>query len=173
MQRFLSVGLAVVVLAVCAAEARSENKKAKATGLEMLKRLAGEWTGKALMHGDCGHDAKVTYKVTGGGSAVVETLFPGTEHEMVTVYHQDGADLVLTHYCMLHNQPRMRARGNSGAKLEFKFAGASNLKSEKDPHMHDMTLEFVNDHHIKATWSLYKDGKLANKAVFDLRRVKK
>ena len=36
----------------------------------------------------------------------LETEFPGTEHEMVTVITQDGADLALTHYCMLGNQPQ-------------------------------------------------------------------
>ena len=46
-------------------------------------------------------------RTTGGGSAVTETLFPGTAHEMMSVYHMDGDDLVLTHYCAGGNQPRM------------------------------------------------------------------
>lgn len=70
--------------------------------------------------------------------------------------------LVLTHYCLLHNQPRMRAkRDGSPDKLEFQFAGGTNIKSEKDQHMHDLTLEILSDDHIKATWSMYKDGKKA------------
>jgi len=90
------------------------------------------------------------------------------------VYHQDGKDLVLTHYCMLHNQPRMRAKLNGESnKLEFKFEGCTNLKSEKAPHMHDLTIEFVDKDHIKATWSLYKDGKLDMKTMLDLKRLKK
>ena len=51
-----------------------------------------------------------TYRVTAAGSAVMEVLFPGTDHEMVTVYHQDGDDLILTHYCAAGNQPRMKCR---------------------------------------------------------------
>ena len=53
-----------------------------------------------LGEGKDAHEATVTYKVTSGGSAVVETIGPGTEHEMVTVIHPDGDDLMLTHYCM-------------------------------------------------------------------------
>ena len=171
--RLSGLALAALALALAADGRAAEPEKAKASQLDKLKRLAGDWTGKAMMHGKDAHDAAVTYRVTSGGSAVMETLFPGTEHEMVTVYHQDGDDLVLTHYCMLHNQPRMRARRDgSPDKLEFQFAGGSNIKSDKDQHMHDLTLEILGDDHIKATWSMYKDGKKAHTATFDLKRKK-
>src|SRR5437867_4427581 len=78
----LAIGFAV--------DARAEkNDKAKASPFDVLKQLAGDWAGK-IRHGANEHDATVSYKVTSGGSAVVETLLAGTEHEMVTVYHQDG-----------------------------------------------------------------------------------
>lgn len=149
-----------------------DNDKAKPSQLEQLKRLAGEWAGKGT-HGEMTHEATVTYKVTSGGSAVVETLGPGSPHEMVTVFHQDGDDLVLTHYCGLGNQPRMKAEKSKDAKkLVFKFAGAGNLKSDQDPHMHDLTIEFLSDDHIKTTWTFFKDGKADSTAVFDLKRKK-
>jgi hypothetical protein len=177
MRRNVSLStLAMAVLAVAfAANAQADSKeKAKASQLDMVKRLAGDWTGKAAMHGSDAHDANVTYRVTSGESAVVETLFPGTEHEMVTMYYEDGGDLVLTHYCMLHNQPRMKAQRDSGSnKLVFKFAGGTNVQADKDTHMHGMTMEFVSDNHIKATWTMYKDGKLAHTTTFDLTRKKK
>jgi hypothetical protein len=169
---FSSAVLAVVV--GLAANAKAEDKeKAKTSQFDMLKALAGEWSGKGS-HGEATHDASVTYKVTSGGSAVVETLDPGGEHEMVTVFHQDGDDVVLTHYCMIGNQPRMKAeRGTDAKKLSFKFTGAGNLKSDKDPHMHDLTIEFVDADHIKTHWTFYRDGKEDSKAVFDLKRKKK
>ena len=168
------VVLVVVVLGVSLGlSARAEKEDtARAPQLDALKRLAGEWTGK-VKHGEVEHDATVSYKVTAGGSAVVETIAPGTQHEMVTIYHLDGDDLVLTHYCMLHNQPRMRTeRGGPANKLAFKFAGGTNIKPETDPHMHDMTLEILGDDHIKASWTLYKEGKPVETATFDLRRKK-
>jgi hypothetical protein len=138
-------------------------------GLEQFKQLAGEWVGKERIKE--GHDLHVTYKVTAGGSAVVETLFPGTEHEMISVIHPDGDDLVLTHYCMLGNQPQMRSTGNGeGNQIAFKFARATNLKSEKDMHMHDVTFTFVNKDTLRAEWTHYKDGKAAGQVTFEVKR---
>lgn len=176
MTKVTSVGLLTVAAIVVglALSARADDKeKGKASQLDLLKRLAGEWTGKAA-HGEQGHDATVTYKVTSAGTAVVETIGPGSDHEMVTVFHQDGDDLVLTHYCALGNQPRMKAeKGDGTKKLAFKFAGAGNLKSDQDMHMHDLTIEFLGDDHIKTSWVLYKDGKAGETATFDLKRKKK
>ena len=71
--------------------------------------------------------------------AVVETVFPGSAHEMVTVYHADGPDLVLTHYCMEGNQPRMRAKGAQGSRFDFAFDGGTNIDPKRDRHMHSAT----------------------------------
>jgi hypothetical protein len=146
---------------------------AKLSRFDALKRLAGDWIG-TIKHGSNEHEVTVNYKVTSGGSAVVETLLAGTEHEMITVFYEDGGDLVLTHYCMLHNQPHMRAKANGAAgKLEFKFDGGTNIKSDRDQHMHDLTLQILSDDHIKAAWTMYKDGKKMDTATLDLKRKKR
>ena len=70
--------------------------------------------------------------------------------EMVSIYHLDGADLVMTHYCVLGNQPRMKADPKSPAnQIRFEFAGGTNLDPAKDMHMHEGTLTFVDDDHIE------------------------
>ncbi len=144
----------------------------KASALDAFKALAGEWTGK-MDHDGEGGDAVVTYKVTSGGSAVVETIGPGTEHEMVTIIHADGDDLVLTHYCAIGNQPRMRAPGKlADNKVAFAFEGATNLASAKAMHMHDVTFTFVDQDTIKSEWTSYSEGAPAGKAVFELKRKK-
>src|SRR5947209_7983294 len=141
--------------------------------LEPFKQLAGEWVGKEVEGHNPGQPVHVKYKVTSGGSAVVETMFPDSDHEMVTVIHPDGDHLVLTHYCMLGNQPRMTAPAkNDGKSVAFKFAGVSNLKSEKDMHMHDVTFTFVDKDTVKTEWTHFQDGKAAGKAVFELKRKK-
>ena len=67
-------------------------------------------------------------RITAGGSAVHETLFPGQPHEMISLYTAEGSDLVLTHFCVLGNQPRMKADSKAaGNQLAFKFAGGANL----------------------------------------------
>ena len=112
-------GSIIVLFAVAAfgylaiADEKPADKAApKNAGFEKIKSLAGEWQvahapGEHGEHGE--HAGTVSYKVTAGGSAVLETLFAGTDHEMVTLFYMDGDDLTLTHYCMLQNRPLMRA----------------------------------------------------------------
>ena len=165
-----------ILFALATASLAAEDKppakdSGKNAGFEKFKLLAGEWVGEEKGKG--GHDIHVKYKVTAAGSAVVETIFPGTEHEMVTVIHPDGDDLLLTHYCMLCNQPQMKASGKGvGDKIEFKFVKATNLKSDKDMHMHDATFTFVDKDNLKCEWTHYKDGKNTGVVVFELKRKK-
>src|SRR5262245_25924235 len=132
---------------------------ANAQRFDALKKLAGDWV-------EVGKDDKPTDKlissirVTSAGSAVQETLFPGSDHEMVTMYHLDGADLVLTHYCMLGNQPRMRAEPAGDIRtIAFKFVNCTNLKSNDDLHMHQATLKLDGKDHFTADWVSCKEGK--------------
>ena len=109
-QRRFAFAVVLLFAAGSALFAQGEKKeKPTADPLAPFKTLAGEWAGKG-MHGDANHDVTIVYKVTSGGSAVVETIGPGTEHEMVTVIHPDGDSLVLTHYCicLLYTSPSPR-----------------------------------------------------------------
>src|SRR4051812_24656118 len=70
---------------------------------QLKQQLVGTWEAKMKM-GDDEQTVKATYEVTSGGSAILERLFAGTDHEMVSVYHSDGTSGVsMTHYCMLGN----------------------------------------------------------------------
>jgi hypothetical protein len=164
--------IALIFLALATVPLVGQDKQAgKPSAFEQFKLLAGDWVGKGQAKD--GSDVHIRYKVTAGGSAVVETIFPGTEHEMISVIHSDGPDLLLTHYCMLGNQPQMRASGNGeGNKVEFKFVRATNLKSENDRHMHDVTFTFVDRDTLRAEWASYKDGKPAHQMAFELKRQK-
>jgi hypothetical protein len=162
-------------LFVLGVSVRADEKATPATSqrFEALKKLAGAWV-------EIGSDGKPTDKivssirVTSGGNTVQETLFPGSDHEMVTMYHLDGADLLLTHYCHLGNQPRMRAEpGQEANKIVFKFVGATNLKSNDDTHMHQAILTIESQDHFKAEWTLCKEGKPCHQVGFDLVRKAK
>ncbi len=164
----------LLAAAAFVSHAQSQDKKGdtKWSALEQFTKLEGEWVGKG---GDGGmnHDARVIYKVTSGGSAVVETIDPGGPHEMVTVIHADGDALALTHYCMLGNQPHMKATPKAGdKKVVFEFVKATNLKSDKDMCMHSVTFTFADKDTLKTEWTLFKDGKESEKAVFEMKRKK-
>lgn len=133
---------------------------AAAGGLESLKALEGDWF--AVADGDMVKEGDLvsSYRVTASGTAVVETEFPGTDHEMVTVYTEEGGDLVLTHYCMAGNQPRMRASAVAGSRFEFAFDGGDNIADpSKDQHMHSAWLEIVGPNEVRSEWTEYRDGK--------------
>lgn len=126
--------------------------------LDQFKALAGEWSAKGL-DGNSDPEARIRYEVTGGGSAVVETLWPGSPHEMRTVYYRDGSDVVLTHYCASGNHPTMRARAMDGNKLVFAFDRANNFDASRDGHMHDAYFIFEGADEIRTRWNFWKDGK--------------
>jgi hypothetical protein len=130
-----------------------------AAALERIKALAGEWVAAEDSQVSKKGDLVSRYAVSAGGSAVVETVFPGSPHEMVTVYHLDGSDLVLTHYCMDGNQPRMRAKQTDGARLDFAFDGGTNIDPARSRHMNSAWLEFVGTDEIRNQWTEIADGK--------------
>lgn len=138
---------------------------------ERLKALEGEWSGKAGELGGETMDATVTYHVTADGSAVMETLFPGTPHEMVTMYTLDRGAVVLTHYCAMHNQPHMRAhKGGDPDELVFDFAGGANIDPKRDTFMHDAKLVFLDPDHIRGEWTGWSGGKPKGTTVFEMGR---
>ncbi len=79
---------------------------------------------------------------------------------MVSVYHMDNDDLLMTHYCMLGNQPRMKADPESPAnKIRWQFVGGTNFDPAKDAHMHSSTVTFIDDDHIEIAGEAWQDGK--------------
>ncbi len=126
--------------------------------LDRLKKLEGEWF-RTDENGKATDQLITSVRVTAGGNAVVETVYPGTKHEMVTVYHQDGPDLVLTHFCVVGNHPRMKAEAGRGQeKLVFKCIGGFDMK-EDDKHMHQGTIVWIDENHIHSEWLMFEKGK--------------
>jgi hypothetical protein len=158
----LLVGLSVFasVSVVAAGEDKHDHLPAppKNAGLDKMKTLVGTWV-TADKDGKPTDEVVSVIKLTAGGSAIHETLFPGQPHEMVSIYTVDGADLVMTHYCMLGNQPRMKASTKSlENKLNFEFAGGSNLDAKKDKHMHSAVLTFVDADHYEVQGIGWENG---------------
>jgi hypothetical protein len=171
MIRLLAVAAAVLLLSSSSSYAQNAGQPA-ASAFDRLKALAGEWVDADGAFGKKGAVA-ATYKVTGGGTAVVETFPVGTAGEMVTIYHKDGNDLVLTHYCSAGNQPRMRAKDFDGTTLEFEFEGGMNIDPKVTSHMHSARMEFLGPDQIRATWQNWSNGGPDNdRGVFTVTRKK-
>src|SRR5206468_10874715 len=117
-------------------------------------------------------DGKITYKVTAAGSTLMETFFPGSHHEMVSMYHLDGDDLVLTHYCAAGNQPRMKLdrQASTTDKYLFAFDGGTSFDPAKDLHIHSGEIKFLEGGKIEATWDANVKGKKAMSSTFSMSR---
>lgn len=139
--------------------------------LELIKNLKGDWA-PLLPDGTISKQVQNSFRITAGGSAVIETIFPGSPKEMVTVYTQDAKNLVLTHYCVLGNQPSLRLSAKSKVtKLIFECVGGGNIKTCKEEHMHHATFYLVDKDHLNIKWLLFDKGKSVYTAASQLVRM--
>ena len=137
---------------------------------EQLKTLAGTWKGTSKMEGGEEKEATIEYKVTSGGSAVVETLFPGTAEEMISVYHDDAnGKLSMTHYCALGNQPQLDLKKAEGGHYVLSLSPSSSLSSET-AHMDALDLNLKGDELIQ-TWTCHQPGKPDGATTISVKRV--
>jgi len=166
MKRSILFLLAMACLSVSSPSLAGERNAA--AGLEKLKSLSGVWHAKD----EDGRPVTVTYAVVSGGSAVMETIQHDQDADMVTIYHLDGERLMMTHYCALGNQPRMKAAAIPDGEVKdirFSFVSGTNMK-KNDPHMHGLTISFLDADHANATWSLYEKGRMKFAVVFEMVR---
>lgn len=119
-----------------------------------LEKLVGRWSST----GPDGAVTEATYTLEAGGSALVEHEVMGGNESMVTVYHRDGDALMLTHYCNLGNQPRMRAAASDGKVFEFAFLDATNLASADAPHLTSLRIALIDKDHFDEEWASDQGG---------------
>lgn len=165
-----AVLLALAVPQAWADDAPATKVDAKAA-FEKLKGLAGDWSGNAKS-GAQDFPATVTYRSASNGTVVTETLFPGTDHEMMTLYFLQGSDLVATHYCAAGNQPRFKLdlAKSTPTELVFAFDGGTNFDPAKDGHVHDGRIGFAADGKLDNAWSFYAGGEKQGQNEFRLTR---
>jgi hypothetical protein len=172
--------LAVITLALGIGRAYvspAQDDNSAATAFGKLKLLAGDWegtfewtgarTGKGSMN--------AAYYLTGNGSALVENLIMEGAPIMTSVYHLDGADLRMTHYCGAQNQPRLKAERIDLAHgaIDFGFVDITNLRSAAAPHVHGLELRLTDSNHITVTFLFQSDGKESREKIVLKRTDKK
>lgn len=172
--RFMGLAAAMLFLAIPAMGSDEEGIDAK-VAFARMKTLAGSWKPSGPNdhgHGDEGH-AKVIYQVTAAGSSLMQTQFPGEKHEMVTMYHLDGKDLLAVHYCAAGNQPRLKLdrKASKPDDLVFVFDGGTNLDVAKDTHIHVLRVKFLADGKVEEEWDGYTDGKKADCVKIPMSRL--
>ena len=165
----LVVAGALVLTAGLARAGEHGSRVASTPQWEKLKTLVGEWDGYAV-EGETKLPTHISIRLTGDGSAVMHWMDAGTSHEMITMFHMDKDDLLATHYCAAHNQPRMRAvPGGPADRIAFEFRDGTNIRPG-DGYMSRLVVTFVDPDHHDEEWGYDMNGKLSS-GTFHLTRA--
>ena len=158
----------VLLVLFTAATLLAAGPPADKSAMDKLKTLVGTWKGTDP-HGDA---VTVSYKLVSADNTLMEMLEMG-EHKggMVTMYCLDNGKVMMTHYCSMGNQPRMRLENSSGNTLSFAFVDGTNMKMPEDPHMHRLIVTMKDDNHFSQEWVMRAEGK-ETPSVFNFERVK-
>ncbi len=139
-----------------------------------MKALTGnwngtyEWTGRRKASGSM----SATYYATGNGSALVENLITDRVPAMTSVYHLDGSNLRMTHFCAAQNQPRLKASRIDLAhgSIDFDFVDITNVRSPDAPHVHGLEIRMIDPDHITLTF-LFQSGSVESREKISLQRT--
>ena len=165
-----TLAIALMVTSVGIAGEKVDGKAAFA----QLKALEGTWEARSAD----GKVARSVFELTGGGTVLLERYsneaMPGGGH-MATAYHLDGADLVLTHYCIANNQPVLRAqRFDAAAKeIQFEFLRAGNLPSPSAGHMRRAKYRLIDADRFVTEWEFFENGRKKMTETETFTRVRK
>jgi hypothetical protein len=141
------------------------------SAFDFLKTLSGTWERSGSGHEHGGKSHLNTFRVSSAGSSVIETIFPGEPDEMITVYHMNGPDLLLTHYCALQNAPVMKfVKTNTPGEIKFAFEGGTNFDPKTDMHVHEGAYHVKNANVIQEDFVVFNDGKANSKIDSLLKR---
>jgi hypothetical protein len=169
MKRHLLV-IATALLAAAALQAAGPKSETAAgpAAYARLKTLVGEWEADTGMG-----KAHVSYELIAGGTSLVERESGEKMPAMLTVYYLDGDRLLLTHYCMAGNQPRMQesAFNPETGEVAFEFLDATNLKPGGG-HMHNAKFRLVDNGHFSTEWEFYENGQRKMAETAQYTRVK-
>lgn len=168
-QILVALGFLIAAVAASATEPTTPSN----TALAWLKGLSGTWRGKAEWSGGRTGSNEMTavYAVSGNGTAVVENLEVGGVTLMTSVYHEDGSDLRMTHYCAAGNQPRLKATGIDPAKkiVRFKMVDITGRQGPGTGHVDEVELRFPDDDHVTILFT-FVGGKVPSVERVDLMR---
>jgi hypothetical protein len=120
---------------------------------KQLTTLVGTWKGNFAD----GREHSVNYRLTAGGTVLVETWALSASRESITLYHLDGDALMAAHYCPQGNQPRL-VLVSDVERLSFTFRDGTNLKAPKKSHQHSMWLKIVDKNRFQRNENYVENG---------------
>ncbi len=157
----LAVGLVTIAITIAGGTERDTGAAAvdAKAAFAQLKQLEGVWEAPAAG----GKMARTEFEVTANGTVLLERYtnasMPGGGR-MATAYHLEGNDLVLTHYCIAKNQPRLVATkiAPDGRGATFEFLDGTGMTSRDAGHMDKVVYDFTDADHYTSRWTWYSKG---------------
>ncbi len=129
-----------------------------ALAFERYKAMAGRWAGES----SAGWKDEVRFETIARDSVVMKTsLFDAHPGEtMVTMLHMHEGQLMLTHYCVAGNQPRLVATeiNADASELTFTYRDGTGLASRDQGHMDKAVIHFGEDGSYRTRWTWFQDG---------------
>jgi hypothetical protein len=125
---------------------------------ERFRGLEGQWEGRSTR----GWVESLRYQSIAAGSTVLETSLDAHPGEaMATAFYLDGDRLLLTHYCVAKNQPRLEASAyaDGGRTVVFTFKDGANIPTRDRGHMDRAVFTFDAPDRVRSRWTWYQDGK--------------
>lgn len=167
------MGLIVAHLSITAAYADAQHGKPApvSANYEQLKQLLGEWQGKVKI-GNEEEEVNVSYQLSSGGHTIVEKLFVGKPHEMISIYYPKGKDVYMTHYCAEGNRPELKLQSANAKQIKFEMNGLSGIDSKDEMHMHALNLTMNGPNQLTQEWISHDKGKQTDVTVITLARKK-
>jgi hypothetical protein len=141
-----------------------------AAAFDRLRTLVGTWDMTSTLPSGKTYKDKVIYRLASGGSVLFEEIGPAAS--MLTTYHLDNGKLVLTHFCTVGNQPRMRLHSitDDGRRLAFEIYDITNLTSPEKYHSTNLEVSFISQDRVQLLYT-GKSSAGEQKTVFDLNRT--
>ena len=155
---------------------------------QWIKQLEGEWLLSGVDSQEGGtkthpsvvplfgsEQVAMRFTLIGRESTVQEDLLPGTERQMVTMYHckdSSCSDVKATHYCAKQNQPEFLASlASSPHELIFECDMGTELCQSWDGHIHRITHRLSEDGaHLRSAYATYLNGEYKSDTVFHFDR---
>jgi hypothetical protein len=124
------------------------------SAFDQLKTLVGTWHNAERPDSPL----RIRFYLTAGGTVLVESWERGSSPHSLTLYHQDGARLIATHYCPQGNQPRLALQPRRGT-LQFAFVDATDL-TPGESHLRHLGFDLSDPQRPVRTESYRAGGKL-------------
>lgn len=147
--------LSVLIAALPTLLSAAEPDKGAEGAFKQLQSLIGSWEGKF----EDGRSHSVSYRLTAGGTVLVETWTLAPGRESLTLYSIDGDNLIATHYCPQGNQPRLQlVGGGDPGRLSFEFRDGTNLQVKGKSHQHAFWIKVLGENSFERSETYVDNG---------------